>query len=124
MKRNLPFFTLLALLIFTQGAFAWTYDGLGSLNPFTNFGRGYGNSNCGCQQVQNQCCENQQNDCYYKNGKRHLTFGRPAGYAVPVYVPCDCNDCGAVPIIYDENCPCNIPLQPLDNCNNPCSKKY
>lgn len=36
MKKILGFFTLLAFLtIPAQGAFAWTYDGLNSLNPFT-----------------------------------------------------------------------------------------
>jgi len=51
-------FTTLSLLAFLtipmQGAFAWTYDGLGSLNPFTNFGR---NTSCGCQKPKLTKCE-------------------------------------------------------------------
>ena len=38
------------LALSTQGAFAWTYTGLGSLNPFTNFGRG--DTDCGCKKVE------------------------------------------------------------------------
>ena len=43
---------LLALLLIpVQGAFAWTYDGLNSLNPFTGF------RNCNkCEKVKKQKC--------------------------------------------------------------------
>lgn len=118
MKKSLSFVALLSMLALGQGAFAWTYDGIGSLNPFTNFGRGFGGNDCACQKVQNPCCEQQKTTC----GKRHLTFGQPAGYAVPIYVPTECGQ-NAVPIIYDEQCPCNIPLMPRDNCNN-CQRRY
>ncbi len=38
MKKFLSVLALFGFLtIPAQGAFAWTYDGLGSLNPFTGF---------------------------------------------------------------------------------------
>ena len=129
MKKYFSLVALLSMIALGQSAFAWTSDGIGSLNQFTNFGRGFGGNDCACQKVQDPCCEKQQPKC----GKRHLTFGCPAGYAVPVYVPCECAENGAVPIIYDEqnayeniimpnNCNrCNNYVQP--KCNN-CQRAY
>ena len=117
MKKFLSFITLLAFLAIPNGAFAWTYDGLGSLNPFTNFGRGFGGNDCACQKVQTPCC-NQQPKC----GKKHLTYGCPAGYAVPVYAPCECAENGAIPLIYDDqNAYDSIIMQ--NNCNR-CNNNY
>ncbi len=74
MKNFLATMSLFALLtIPAQGAFAWTYDGLGSLNPFTNFGR---NTACGCQKPKLTKCE-----------KLHgvkIKRGTPCGCAAPV----------------------------------------
>lgn len=72
-------FTTLSLLAFltipAQGAFAWTYDGLGSLNPFTNFGR---NTACGCQKPKLTKCEK------LHGVKIKREQGEPCGCAAPV----------------------------------------
>ncbi len=95
MKKFLSLIALTAFLTIPQGAFAWTYDGLGSLNPFTNFGRGFGN-NCGCERPKLTKCE-----------KLHgvKIKGEPCGCAVniepigpmyqyePVYQSPTCTDC-------------------------------
>ncbi|MBQ8460313.1 hypothetical protein IJ541_09460 [bacterium] len=81
-------FTTLGLLAFMaipmQGAFAWEYDGLGSLNPFTNFGRGFGNSNCGCQKV-DKCARPKLTKCEKLHGVK-IIRGEPCGCAAPVIV--------------------------------------
>ena len=52
MKKVMSAIALLAFLILpAQGAFAWSYDGLNSLNPFTGF------RNCNkCEKVKKQKC--------------------------------------------------------------------
>jgi hypothetical protein len=97
MKKILSFLAVSAfLLIPAQGAFAWTYDGLGSLNPFTNFGRGFGND-CGCERPRLTKCEKLHG---YK-----IHQGTSTGYAAPVVVPVIQTGCQEpMPVIYD-NCP-------------------
>ena len=52
MKKFLSVLALFGFLtIPAQGAFAWTYDGLGSLNPFTGFGMRSRNGYC-CEKVE------------------------------------------------------------------------
>lgn len=52
MKKLIALFALSGLfLIPAQGAFAWTYDGINSLNPFTGF------RNCNkCERIKKQKC--------------------------------------------------------------------
>ncbi len=80
MKKILPFFTLLAFLAVPQGAFAWSYDGLGSLNPFTNFGRGFGND-CGCKVE--RCHRPKLTKCEKLHGVK-IIRGKNTGCAAPV----------------------------------------
>ena len=92
MKKLFASMSLLAFLtIPAQGAFAWTYDGLGSLNPFTNFGRN--NTNCGCQKQKLTKCE--------KLHGMKIRQGQVSGCAAPVeyyyiqepVVRQQCNNC-------------------------------
>ena len=80
MKKIFSTFALLGFLaLSTQGAFAWSYNGLGSLNPFTNFGRG--DTDCGCQKV-DRCAKvktSNYNTHYYKVIKQ-----QPCGCAAPI----------------------------------------
>ena len=82
MKKLFSTFALLGFLaLSTQGAFAWTYTGLGSLNPFTNFGRG--DTDCGCKKVE-RCANVKTSNCnthYYKVIKQE-----PCGCAAPIEV--------------------------------------
>ena len=56
MKNLLASVALFAFLtIPAQGAFAWTYDGIGSLNPFTLFGTR--TAKCGCEKPKLTKCE-------------------------------------------------------------------
>ena len=84
MKKTLSLFSLLAFLAIPQGAFAWTYDGLGSLNPFTNFGRGFGNSECGCKVE--RCKRPKLSKCEKLHGVK-IHYGQPCGCAAPVIMP-------------------------------------
>ena len=71
MKKIFSLIALIAFLGIPQGAFAWSYDGLGSLNPFTNFGRGFGENGCGCKVER----------CH---GVKIIRRGTPCGCAAPV----------------------------------------
>ena len=84
MKKMLSLFSLLAFLAIPQGAFAWTYDGLGSLNPFTNFGRGFGNSEGGCKVE--RCNRPKLSKCEKLHGVK-IRHGQPCGCAAPVIMP-------------------------------------
>ena len=84
MKKMLSLFSLLAFLAIPQGAFAWTYDGIGSLNPFTNFGRGFGNSECGCKVE--RCHRPKLTKCEKLHGVK-IRRGEPCGCAAPVVMP-------------------------------------
>ncbi len=82
MKKLLTTFGLLAFLtIPAQGAFAWTYDGVGSLNPFTNFGR---NNNCGCEKVE-KCKKPKLTKCEKLHGVK-VKKGIVCGCAAPIKV--------------------------------------
>lgn len=99
MKKILPFFALMTFLTLPQGAFAWTYDGLGSLNPFTNFGRGFGGNGCGCKVE--RCARQKLTKCEKLHGIK-IIRGKNTGCAAPVepiymdtYVPYSnkCTEC-------------------------------
>ncbi len=92
---TLGLFALLAIP--AQGAFAWTYNGLGSLNPFTNFGRN-GDPDCGCQKVER--CQKAEPTCCERTHRYVIQHGQPCGCAAPVkvynydYVPTPkCSSC-------------------------------
>ena len=51
MKKLFTTLGLFAFLSIPTQAFAWSYNGLGSLDPLTNFGRN-NNIACGCQKVE------------------------------------------------------------------------
>ena len=81
MNKLLTTLGLAALLVIpAQGAFAWEYTGLGSLNPFTNFGRGFGNSDCGCRDM----ARPKLTKCEKLHGYKIIKDEAPCGYAAPV----------------------------------------
>ena len=81
MKRFLATLGFLSFVLLPmQGAFAWEYDGLGSLNPFTNFGRGFGNSGCGCQKV----VRPKLTKCEKLHGYKIIKDEVPTGCAAPI----------------------------------------
>ena len=83
MKKIIASLVLFGMFLFpAQGVFAWTYDGLGSLNPFTGF------RNC------NKC--EKKVKCYQPNVTNHKK----------VYVAPNCNKC-AKTFNIKQNCPCN-----------------
>ena len=92
MKNLLSVFALFAFLALPmQGAFAWTYDGLNSLNPFTGFGRyssyenvAMGNCNCKCKQRKLTKCEK-------LHGIKRVDM--PCGCAVPIQIEPICPSC-------------------------------
>lgn len=87
MKKLIASLSLFGLLLIpAQGAFAWTYDGLGSLNPFTGF------RNC------NKC--EKQDKCY-----RPKTANYYNDYRRVQIIP-NCNRCSKT-FNMEENCPCN-----------------
>ena len=84
MKKIIASMALFGLfLIPVQGAFAWTYDGLGSLNPFTGF------RNC------NKC--EKKDKCYRP---------RTASTYQKVRIIPNCNRCTKT-FNMEDNCPCN-----------------
>ena len=107
MKKTISLLALLSMFAFAQGAFAWTYDGLGSLNPFTNFGRGL-RQGCSCEKVKINHCD---------RGKTRMTFDYPTGFAAPVILRYECTE--AIPVIYGMPCPCQkqIPHNACDKCH-------
>lgn len=62
MKKTIASLALFAFFLMpAQGAFAWTYDGIGSLNPF-NFFRS--NNSCNkCEKVKKQKCHKVKREC-------------------------------------------------------------
>lgn len=110
MKKFISLFALLSMFVFSQGAFAWTYDGLNSINPFTNFGRGFGRG-CGCEKPKADKCN---------RGKIRMTYGYPTGFAAPVILRYECTE--AIPVVYGLPCPCNKIIQ-RHTCTN-CHRKY
>lgn len=90
MKKLLSVFALFAFLtIPAQGAFAWTYDGLGSLNPFTGFGMRSRNGYC-CEKVE-KCKKPKLTKCEKLHGVK-IRKGEPCGCAVPIQQP-TCSNC-------------------------------
>lgn len=82
MKKLFATLGLFAFLVIpAQGAFAWTYNGLSSLNPFTNFGR---NNNCGCEKVE-KCQKPKLTKCQKLHGVK-IQRGNVCGCAAPVEV--------------------------------------
>ena len=56
MKKMIASMALFAFfLVPAQGAFAWTYDGISSLNPFTGFGM-FNRGCTKCERLKNQKC--------------------------------------------------------------------
>lgn len=101
MKKILALFAV--LMMFSVPANAWTYDGIGSLNPFTNFGRGFG---CGCERPRLTKCEK-------LHGVKIIKQNQPTGCAAPIVetmpvVQGTSCDMEALPVIIDT-CPnCKI----------------
>ncbi len=99
MKNLFTTLTLLAFLtIPAQGAFAWSYEGPNSLNPFTGFRQ------CNkCEKVKVEKCKKPKlTKCEKLHGvkiKRAQIKGQPCGCAAPVeyikVVPMqnNCNNC-------------------------------
>jgi len=84
MKKFLSVLALFGFLtIPAQGAFAWTYDGLGSLNPFTGFGM---RNKCGCEKVE-KCKKPKLTKCEKLHGVK-IQRGEPCGCAAPIQSPC------------------------------------
>jgi len=82
MKNLIATFGVLALMaIPAQGAFAWTYEGINSLNPFTGFRQ------CNkCEKVQ-KCKKPKLTKCEKLHGvkiKKVQMKGEPCGCAAPV----------------------------------------
>ena len=111
MKKTLSLIALLAFLAIPNGAFAWTYDGLGSLNPFTNFGRGFG-GDCGCKVE--RCHRPKLTKCEKLHGVK-IQRGQPCGCAAPVEY---------TPVIMEE--PIQIETMPviIDNMQNYPQRNY
>ena len=79
MKKLLSTLGLFAILAIPTQAFAWTYNGLSSLNPFTNFGR---NNICGCEKV-DKCHKPKLTKCEKLHGVK-IQRGTACGCAAPV----------------------------------------
>lgn len=80
MKKLFTSFAVLTLMtISAQGAFAWTYEGLNSLNPFTGFRQ------CNkCEKVE-KCKRPKLTKCEKLHGVK-IRRGEPCGCAAPVPV--------------------------------------
>ncbi len=90
MKNLFTTLTLLAFLIVpAQGAFAWQYEGLNSLNPFTGFRQ------CNkCEKVE-KCKKPKLTKCEKLHGVK-IKKGEPCGCAAPIIMeePVQrCNNC-------------------------------
>lgn len=84
MKKIIASMALFGLLLIpAQGAFAWSYNGLGSLNPFTGF------RNCNKCEVKDKCYRP-------KTVKNHQK----------VIISPNCNRCVKT-FNTEQNCPCN-----------------
>lgn len=78
MKKFLSLLAVFAFLGVPQGAFAWTYDGLQSLNPFTGF------RNCNPCKVE-RCVKPKLTKCEKLHGYK-IQKGQPCGCAAPVII--------------------------------------
>ena len=81
MKKLLTTLGLFVFLSIPTQAFAWTYNGLGSLNPFTNFGRN-DNVACCCQKVE-KCKKPRLTKCEKLHGVK-IKRGCVTGCAAPI----------------------------------------
>ncbi len=106
MKKILSLFAVMTILSIGQGAFAWTFDGLGSLNPFTNFGRGFGNSDCGCEKPKLSKCD-----------RVRMNYGKPTGYAAPVIIQQRYIPQQSMPVLYEMPYSRQIHMNPCTNCH-------
>lgn len=92
MKKILSILALAAFIGFPQSAFAWE---LGSLNPFTNFGRGFGGDGCGYKVE--KCQKQELTKCEKLHGVKIIRRSAPTGCAAPVepiYMePANCAGC-------------------------------
>lgn len=89
MKNLFATLTLLAFLaIPAQSAFAWTYEGPNSLNPFTGF------QQCNkCVKVKKVKCKKPKlTKCEKLNGVK-LREGQPCGCAAPIQMIPQCVNC-------------------------------
>lgn len=83
MKKTIASLALFGLFLLpAQSSFAWTYDGLGSLNPFTGF------RNCNKCEKKDKCHRPQTT--YYKK----------------VHIIPNCNRCSKI-FNMEQNCPCS-----------------
>ena len=94
MKKLFSTLTLLTFLaIPMQGAFAWSYEGINSLNPFTGFRqcnkcvKTTPNYNCKCKKQRLTKCEKLHGVKYVK------VQGQECGCAAPIIMPEPCNKC-------------------------------
>lgn len=87
MKNFLAMLTLFAFLaIPAQGAFAWTYEGPNSLNPFTGFRQ------CNkCVKVP-KCKKQKLTKCEKLHGVK-IKKGEPCGCATPIELVPQCTEC-------------------------------
>ena len=88
MKKLFTTLSLLAFLVIpAQGVFAWTYDGLGSLNPFTGF------RNCNpCKCKVERCKKPKLTKCEKLHGYK-IIRGSECGCAAPVIIEEEMNQC-------------------------------
>lgn len=77
MKNLFTTLGVLAILAIPVQSFAWTYDGLGSLNPLTAFGTRTNNT-CGCKKPKLTKCEK------LHGVKIKKVQGTPCGCAAPI----------------------------------------
>ncbi len=87
MKKLFTSFAVLAFLtIPAQGAFAWSYEGLNSLNPFTGFRQ------CNkCEKVE-KCKRPKLTKCERLHGVK-IKRGEPCGCAAPIIMQPTCTNC-------------------------------
>ena len=84
MKKTIASLALFGLFLMpAQGAFAWAFDGLGSLNPFTGF------------KNRSRC----EDKCYRPNATNYNTYRQ-------VRIIPNCNN-RTKTFNMEENCPCN-----------------
>lgn len=88
MKKTIASLALFAFFFLqAQGAFAWTYDGVNSLNPFTGF------RNCNkCEKVKKQKCHKIKKD--------------KCNACAKVKIAPKCEKCTKA-FNTEESCPCN-----------------
>lgn len=89
MKKFLSMMSILGVLVIpAQGAFAWSYEGPNSLNPFTGF------QQCNtCVKIKKVRCKKPKlTKCQKLNGVKLNSEGMPCGCAAPIQQP-QCVNC-------------------------------